>query len=430
MESEMLRIAGCILATVLFGVLPAPAQEYDPSEVRLEIIPISDTIYKLQNISGTFVNSLALVGDEGVLLIDTGYPQTGEILRAETSKLGNGRVRIVVNTHEHNDHIGGNEHFAGDAVIISHARVREAYGGAYFALPLVERPGTPQVVFDMDLTIFFNGEEIRLRHYPAGHTLGDVVVHLTRSKIAFVGDMVFAGSFPGADLGRGGDLDRCLENVRKIIDDYPEETTFVSGHGPDYSRRDLEQYLEVGRVTRRMIEDELGKGKTVEQILASGLLDPWSDWGEGVISNEDWVTNVYQQYLKAKGEMATSISKPLTEALVAGGISGAVQEYRRLRDEEPPKHDFAENHLNTLGYQLLNRNMVGEAIAIFRLNVEAYPESGNVYDSLAEAYMTGGENDLAIENYRRSLDKDPGNGNARAMLKRLGHEEESEGASR
>ncbi len=61
-------------------------------------------------------------------------------------------------------------------------------------------------------------------------------------------------------------------------------------------------------------------------------------------------------------------------------------------------------------------------IAIFELNVKAYPESWNVYDSLGEAYMVRGDHDRAIELYRKSLELNPDNGNAVTMLGRLGVE--------
>ena len=65
--------------------------------------------------------------------------------------------------------------------------------------------------------------------------------------------------------------------------------------------------------------------------------------------------------------------------------------------------------------------MVDEAIEILKLNVSSYPESGNVYDSLAEAYMVHGEKDLATEFYKKSLEKDPTNENAKGMLEKLGY---------
>ena len=82
-------------------------------------------------------------------------------------------------------------------------------------------------------------------------------------------------------------------------------------------------------------------------------------------------------------------------------------------------YNFDEAELNTLGYQLLQGKKVKEAIRIFQLNVEAYPQSGNVYDSLGEAYMDNGDKQLAIENYRKSLQLDPANKNAPEMLKKL-----------
>jgi Tfp pilus assembly protein PilF len=63
--------------------------------------------------------------------------------------------------------------------------------------------------------------------------------------------------------------------------------------------------------------------------------------------------------------------------------------------------------LNELGYTLLRRDRTVDAIAIFKLNVEEYPKSGNVYDSLAEAYEKSGQKDLAVANYRKSLEIDP-----------------------
>ena len=82
-------------------------------------------------------------------------------------------------------------------------------------------------------------------------------------------------------------------------------------------------------------------------------------------------------------------------------------------------YDFAELELNRLEYQLLRSGKGREAIEIFKLNVEAYPQGFNTYDSLGEAYMTINERDLAIQNYKKSLELNPNNTNATEMLKRL-----------
>ena len=75
--------------------------------------------------------------------------------------------------------------------------------------------------------------------------------------------------------------------------------------------------------------------------------------------------------------------------------------------------------MNFLGYQLLNQGRLPEAIAIFKLNVDSYPTSWNVYDSLGEAYKNAGETRLAIRNYEKSLELNPDNSNGMQILKEL-----------
>lgn len=213
----MVKKPTIVISIILLFSFSSLSMQYNPVEAKLKVFKISDKFYKLQFVSGTYINTLACVGKDGILLVDTGYPQTSDILRQEIEKLGNGNVRILINTHEHNDHISGNDKFAQEAVIISHERVRRAYGGEYFAFELIFRSGIPQIVFEKVMTIFFNDEEINLRHYPGGHTLGDIIVFFKKSKIAFVGDMVFADCFPGADFAIGGDLKICLKMYRKSL---------------------------------------------------------------------------------------------------------------------------------------------------------------------------------------------------------------------
>jgi Flp pilus assembly protein TadD len=80
---------------------------------------------------------------------------------------------------------------------------------------------------------------------------------------------------------------------------------------------------------------------------------------------------------------------------------------------------FSEAKMNIMGYQHLQSGKTSEAIELFKLNVLAYPESSNTYDSLGEAYMINGDKELAIQNYNKSLELDPNNKNAVEKLKRL-----------
>jgi len=96
-----------------------------------------------------------------------------------------------------------------------------------------------------------------------------------------------------------------------------------------------------------------------------------------------------------------------------------VARYRQLRSQKPDEYDFREQQLNTLGYQLLQAGRAADAVEVFKLNVEMFPQSGNTYDSLGESYAAAGNKELALANYRKSLELDPENANAREFIKRL-----------
>ncbi len=112
----------------------------------------------------------------------------------------------------------------------------------------------------------------------------------------------------------------------------------------------------------------------------------------------------------------TSRTGDLYSAIVKEGIESAIEQYRQMKRNEI---NFSESELNTLGYQLLGIKKIEAAIEIFKLNVEAYPESFNVYDSLAEAYMVGQNDSLALENYKKSLELNPQNVNAKRMIDKI-----------
>ena len=130
------------------------------------------------------------------------------------------------------------------------------------------------------------------------------------------------------------------------------------------------------------------------------------------------------------GEEATMPKRPISqvmrEAINEQGVEAAIEQYRTLKRDQADEYDFAENHLNNVGYYYLQNGDTETAIAVFKLNVEMYPTGFNTYDSLGEAYMEAGENEKAIANYKKSLELNAGNDNGKEMLKKLGVEMEDE----
>lgn len=143
---------------------------------------------------------------------------------------------------------------------------------------------------------------------------------------------------------------------------------------------------------------------------------------EGVVSGGRWHGRKELNEMLAGAEARSSklsISDALRPVLEEHGIETAVRRYRKLRETAADEYDLREPALNSFGYELLAERRLADAIEIFKLNVEFFPESFNVYDSLAEAYMNNGDTELAVRNYRRSLELNPANENARAKLEQL-----------
>jgi CubicO group peptidase (beta-lactamase class C family) len=122
----------------------------------------------------------------------------------------------------------------------------------------------------------------------------------------------------------------------------------------------------------------------------------------------------YEQY----NAPSRAVREALQTMIDEQGVDAAITLYREMKASHPPEA-FDEYLLNSLGYRLLGADRVDDAIAIFRLNVEEYPDAWNPYDSLGEAYAVAGQLDLAIENYERSVELNPDNTNGIAALERI-----------
>ncbi|WP_394758102.1 serine hydrolase [Flavobacterium sp.] len=108
-------------------------------------------------------------------------------------------------------------------------------------------------------------------------------------------------------------------------------------------------------------------------------------------------------------------SNKIIDIVLSKGIEAGKENFKK----RPAKTNILEYKLNTKGYELLSQKKYEEAIAIFTINVFAFPKSANGFDSLGEAYMNKGDKALAIKNYEKSLELDPNNGNAIDMLAEL-----------
>lgn len=122
---------------------------------------------------------------------------------------------------------------------------------------------------------------------------------------------------------------------------------------------------------------------------------------------------------KAYKAPVRDIAETLFNTVMEKDVQAAIKQYRELKATQQDAYDFSPGQLNGLGYQMLQMKRVKDAIEIFKLNVEMFPQGFNAYDSLGEAYMENGDKNLAIQNYKKSLELNPKNTRAVEKLKKL-----------
>jgi tetratricopeptide (TPR) repeat protein len=175
-------------------------------------------------------------------------------------------------------------------------------------------------------------------------------------------------------------------------------------------------------------EKDLGsieKGKLADLVLLDGnplVAIANTKKIDAVVYRGEWFPKASLDAMLAKAEALASrklIGPVLLQTLQEKGVQAAIEQYRDLKATQPDGYDFSEEELIRPGYQLIKAKKYSDAIEIFKLAVETYPESYNTYDSLGEAYMDNGDKELAIKNYEKSIEINPKNANGIKMLTKL-----------
>jgi len=389
------------------------AQESSPVQIN----QITETIFLLtENSPAGSVNVVASVGPDGILLVDTGFGFMVDTLRAALKRVTGAEVKIIVNTHAHTEHTGGNAAFGQRAVIVGQARLRTQLRSGAYVMEEFPDDALPTVTFEDSLILYFNGERVRLSAVRGGHDDNNTVIHFTGSGVACVGGIVRGRLFPTVDR-LSGDINAFESALQQTLANLPKGTRLIPGHGGELSMTDLRQIGEMIKGTFTLVLGELAKGKDVSTLQRENVLKPWSSYADALISTDRWIQLIADGTRSHRA--ATSVIEPLYYSLRKGDGDAAVAQYRQLKKEHPDDYVFGEGQINRVGYYLLANGRTKDAVTIFQLNVQEYPDSWNVYDSLGEAYTVQGNNRMAMENYKKSLKLNPKNTNALDILKQL-----------
>ena len=137
------------------------------------------------------------------------------------------------------------------------------------------------------------------------------------------------------------------------------------------------------------------------------------------VDDENYIRDAYYAYDRLRN-LVPNLDDILMKTIDERGIDAAKNQYAELKRSRPTEFDFTDDQpLNRLGYNLVRKKKVAEAIEIFKLNVDTFPRVANTYDSLGEGYKIAGNKELAIKNYEKALELDPKKESAIKALKEL-----------
>lgn len=299
----MKRLLLSILA-LIFGVATAAAHGDNrhfekKQDATVKTTKISGNVYLLQGRGG---NVGALVGTEGILIVDDDYIAVSEKLRDALKDLGAEKPRFIFNTHWHGDHTEGNQFFGKDSIIVAHKNVRQRLSQINRIFGEIVQPypayALPIITYTESVSIYFGGEEVKAVYYPNGHTDGDTVVFFVKSNVAHLGDDFFVGRFPFVDLENGGSVQGLTNNIGALVKQIPADAKIIPGHGRISTLDDLKVYHAMLTETSQIVETAMKQRKSLDEIKKAGFPEKYKDWGAGFIKAESWIETIYKSYAK------------------------------------------------------------------------------------------------------------------------------------
>jgi glyoxylase-like metal-dependent hydrolase (beta-lactamase superfamily II) len=437
-------------------------------DIPITIQRLSDRVLIL---SETLMNNnvVAIASEKGIVVVDTsGLPSTAAKMRLIIEKeFGRSDFAYVINTHSHWDHSFGNQLFP-DAVIIGHDNVipemardkdimprrivsleqrlqdeenrlrkiesdsEEARNVQSFIRTLrrqlqdfknsfVSTP--PQITFDDRMVLNLGDLTVKLDYFGRAHSTCDIFIHIPEEGILMTGDLFLDQRWVPLFAGQPKlDVDRWLEVLHRALDGDDSPTKVIPGHMDIWEAEKLALWRDYIKNLWEGLKIAKEQGFSLKKAKKKYPLAEAYYYLRERGHSDERIRTFHENNIEAFwAQLFISAADVIEEILTEKGIRGIEEAKRKLEElkKQQDKYLISEQQFNSLGYRFLQKNILPFAITVFRMNVENFPDSYNVYDSLAEAYLMNGDKYLTILNYQKSLELNPQNDNARDRLKRM-----------
>lgn len=405
-----------LLIFVLLSGLLLPRTCFPADEVNVNVRRITDRVevYNIEGLQST--NIIVIDSDKGLVVVDSEVsPVFAEAIRKKIEDTHSGkRIQYLINSHDHGDHTYGNQAFA-DAAIIGQERCREEMiknqanakqtAGqitnvlkamkmklesmeensdeaaklektiAYYE-PIATGLGDnfvltpPEITFSDKLHLYLGDLTLSLIYYGYSHSASDIVIFCPEEKLLVTGDLFYENDEPYFDSERIQYVGRWKRTLEELLKDTSKIQYIVPGHGELLPESLLEENLKIISAKQKEFE---GKKSAFFEFK-----------------------NVYE----------------------ADGLEASIRKMKELRSD--PKHYyFLHPEFDTFTYRLMNQDKLTDALGLFKVLAEFFPESYIAFDSLGEVYLRKGDKENAKKCFGKSLELNPDNENAKNKLKEI-----------
>ena len=233
-----------------------------------------------------------LVNKDAVLAIDTQYPDTAKVcVDGIKQKAGGRKLDLVINTHHHGDHTGGNAVFRAEAKkLVAQAGVPALQRQVAAATPNSPAPVVADATFDKTWSEKVGDEKVTASFNGPGHTGADAIIHFERANVVHMGDLLFIERHPRVDRAAGASIQNWIKILEKVAKDFRADTIFIAGHAKDGlpltgDRKALLRFRDYFDAVLALTRKGIAAGQTKEALVATAALPGFEGYqGGGALS--------------------------------------------------------------------------------------------------------------------------------------------------
>lgn len=272
MKAFQMHLRTVVAAAGLLAAIPVGRAQAQPpglpdfNKVQIQATQLAPNFYRFEAVGVLAGNVGALVGPDGVFMVDAQYPQLTEKLVAAITQVSNGQIRFFLNTHQRPDHSRDADIAKMGAVLVARDELRARIAAARTPPP---PGGLPMLTYRGQVTIHMNGEDIQLIPAANAQTDGDTMVYLPHADVLMTSDLYRSIQYPNIDRNNGGSLKGLIEALNAVIALAKPSTKIVPGHGPVVDKTAVVANRDMILTIRERVSALIAQGKSQEEVIAA-----------------------------------------------------------------------------------------------------------------------------------------------------------------